>query len=350
MPLAAQHSLLADLEDLKAAMGQPLSHTQQQLLANAEQLNKWPIAQLISTFERNNNQSFILRHQISTHLQSQATGSSKNATVFGITGTPGAGKSSLIGELCLNLIKSDPSLSIAILAIDPSSQESGGALLGDRTRTIFPVHDKRIFFRSQATHHDLGGMGKSTFHVTRLLRKLFDLVLIETVGIGQSEIEVQQLADHTLLVMQPLAGDQVQFMKAGIMEVPDTFVINKCDEDQLARKSEHLLRSSLKLAKLYLDHEESAAKPIFKTSATKRKGIDALSEHLLAIKNTNDAATSLKRQEQYFKEKWIRDAYGEFGLGVYHHYCEQNELRQGSFEEQELAFKALMAKFLTNLN
>ena len=350
MPLSAQHLILSQLSSINEAMCEELSADNKSLLAQAFDLEKWPIAQLISTFERNNTQSLIQRHQISAYLQDHHTEDSKNAIVFGITGTPGAGKSSLIGELCLSLIDTHPELSIAILAIDPSSQESGGALLGDRTRTIFPVNDKRIFFRSQASHQDLGGMGKSTFHVTRLLRKLFDIILIETVGIGQSEIEVQRLADHTILVMQPLAGDQIQFMKAGIMEVPVTFIINKCDEEPLAKKSMHLLRSSLKLANIYIDNKETRPKDIFMTSATKHKGITSVCEHILNIRQNTDMTESLKQQEHYFLQKWIRQGYGEFGLGIYHHFKDRDNLRDGTFEERELAFKALIANFLTQLN
>lgn len=341
-------------EELNAQMHSALPDNIVKQIEQAKELEKWPIAQLISIFERNTTENFVTRHQIVSHLNDDKNGSHKDGMVLGVTGTPGAGKSSLIGELCLTLLQQRPEMSIAVLAIDPSSHESGGALLGDRTRTIFPVKDKRLFFRSQASQQDLGGMAKQTFHVTRLLRKLFDLIIIETVGIGQSEIEVQKLSDHTCLVMQPLAGDQVQFMKAGIMEVPDTFIINKCDEDTLAKKSLHLLKSSLKLASIYVenagDKQQATVKDIFLTSATKRKGIAELAEHILEQRDQAICPESLVQQEDYFLHKWINQAYGEFGEGVYKHFSDDVGLRGGTLEEKELRFKAIMARFINQIH
>jgi LAO/AO transport system kinase len=341
-------------EELNAQMHSALPDTIIEQIKQARELEKWPIAQLISIFERNTNENFVTRHQTISYLDRDDGGASKDGMVLGITGTPGAGKSSLIGELCLTLLQQRPEISIAVLAIDPSSHESGGALLGDRTRTIFPVKDKRLFFRSQASQQDLGGMSKQTFHVTRLLRKFFDLIIIETVGIGQSEIEVQKLSDHTCLVMQPLAGDQVQFMKAGIMEVPDTFIINKCDEDALAKKSLHLLKSSLKLASIYVenarDKQQASVKDIFLTSATKRKGIAELANHVLKHRDQAISEQSLAEQEDYFLHKWIRQAYGEFGEGVYEHFSDDVGLLSGTLEEKELRFKTIMARFINQIH
>jgi LAO/AO transport system kinase len=340
---------------LAEQMHQPLAMEHRQLLEQAKAHEKWPIAQLISIFERNTEANFIARHQIVSYLHEHAETFNKEALVLGITGTPGAGKSSLIGELCLSLLAKKPDISIAVLAIDPSSHESGGALLGDRTRTIFPIKDKRLFFRSQASQQDLGGLSKQTFHVTRLLRKLFDLIIIETVGIGQNEIEIQKLSDHSCLVMQPLAGDQVQFMKAGIMEVPNTFIINKCDEDALAKKSLHLLKASLKLAQIYVhdshtsSNTEQAAREIFLTSAIKKKGIDELANFILQLCQTFVNKESIAAQEHYFLQKWIRQAYGEFGMGIYRHLNADTCLKQGSFEEKEQGFKQLISQFLTHL-
>jgi len=336
-----------DPVELRKIKDEPLPEALATLLSKARSHEKWPVAQLISLFERNTRDCQISRHQLSSHIEKNATVFDKQAMILGVTGTPGAGKSSLIGALCLKLLNTDPNISIAVLAIDPSSQESGGALLGDRTRTLFPVNDNRLYFRSQASQRDLGGMSKITFHVTRILRKLFDVIIIETVGIGQSEIEVQRLSDHTCLVMQPLAGDQVQFMKAGIMEVPDTFIINKCDEDVLARKSLHLLKSSLKLAKIYVDNEASANKAIFLTSATKHKGIDALSEFVLSLTRQKDR-NCRNDQERYFLTKWIRQAYGEFGIAVYDQFADNEALTTGTFEEKEAYFKRLIASCLAD--
>lgn len=353
MSVAPHTPDLIELDALLEAFRQPLSPQHQQLLEQALDHEKWPTAQLISLFERSHRDSLIARHQIGHYLNTHPEQFGKQAMVVGITGTPGAGKSSLIGALCLELLERQPSMSIAVLAIDPSSQRSGGALLGDRTRIHFPAKEKRLFFRSQAAQQDLGGMARSTFHVTRLLRKLFDLVIIETVGIGQSEIEIQRLSDHTLLLMQPLAGDQVQFMKAGIMEIPDAFVINKCDEDQLARKSLHLLKASLKLARLQEPHDNQQAAPIFLTSATRNKGIDTLASHVevqLSEYPRSDIPARQQRHEDYFLRKWIMQAYGEFGLGILAHFATDPALQNGSFEEKELHFKRLVSRFLGELN
>jgi LAO/AO transport system ATPase len=306
-------ALDASLKELKSIDGTlhgPLDSEYEALITSALELEKWPIARLISVFERQELNQFVLRHGIIKALEKQTN--NKRAFTLGITGTPGAGKSTLIGELCQALLKQAPEMSIAVLAIDPSSTESGGALLGDRTRVNFPLNDKRLFFRSQASHQDLGGMGRLSYQVHRLLSHIFDLVIIETVGIGQSEIEVQQLADHTMLVMQPLAGDQVQFMKAGIMEVPNSFVINKCDEEDLAKRSIHLLRSSLKLAKIATPGTENET-PIFLCSALHRKGIPELAEYVVKQGITNRSATKDQEICDYFIQKWLEQSFGEFG-------------------------------------
>lgn len=340
----------SEQEELLSSMNEALPEALEELLLKAQNHEKWPIARLISIFERNTTENLIARHQIISYLNQHPGKFNKQALVLGITGTPGAGKSSLIGEACLSLLKDNADISIAVLAIDPSSHDSGGALLGDRTRVIFPVKDNRLFFRSQASQLDLGGMSKRTFHVTRLLRKLFDVIIIETVGIGQSEIEVQQLSDHTCLVMQPLAGDQVQFMKAGIMEVPDTFIINKCDEDALAKKSLHLLKSSLKLASIYVDHQEAKKKNIFLTSATKRKGIHELCQFILEQTKEKVCQNQLNHQENYFLHKWVKQAYGEFGMAIFELHAKDEKLCTGTLEQKELRYKQIISDFITHLN
>ena len=178
---------------------------------------------------------------------------------------------------------------------------------------------------------------------------------LKMIGIGQNEIEIQKLSDHTCLVMQPLAGDQVQFMKAGIMEVPNTFIINKCDEDALAKKSLHLLKSSLKLAQIYV-HDASAGhtqtkapRDIFLTSAIKKKGLEELANYILSVSQTAVTAELIKQQENYFLGKWIRQAYGEFGVSIYNHLNGDESLKDGSFEEKELKFKHMISQFLTHL-
>ena len=155
----------------------------------------------------------------------------RRARLIGLTGPPASGKSSLIAELALRLVAARPAAAVAVLAVDPSSPRSGGALLGDRVRVRFPPDDDRLFFRSQASCQELGGLGRHTFAVCRLLQHLFDCVLVETVGVGQSEVDVHRLVDRTYLVLPPQWGDAVQLMKAGILEIPDAVVLSKQDLD-----------------------------------------------------------------------------------------------------------------------
>jgi LAO/AO transport system kinase len=315
------------------------------LVASAGRLEKWPLAKLISLFETETEESKQSRQQVMSYLQAQHK-DGPGGFVLGITGTPGAGKSSLIGELCLSLLASADGLSVAVLAVDPSSQLSGGALLGDRTRTQLPVSNPRIFFRSQASDLDLGGVGRKTFQVVRLLRYFFDLVIIETVGIGQSEVEVKTLSDHTVLVMQPLAGDQVQFMKAGVMEVPDTFVVNKCDEDSLAKKSYHLLKSSLKLVHIYVGAEGDGNKQIFLTSALKQKGIGELADFVMSQISLAGNRQSLQNLEAYYLKKQVARVYGTYGLAVLERYEKSGLSMLKTFEEKEQAIFQLLGAAL----
>jgi LAO/AO transport system kinase len=278
------------------------------LLGRAAALEKHAVGRLISVVEQETDASRVRRAALFRHLAAQPGRHPDAARIIGVTGTPGTGKSSLIGRVCLRLLEQERTLRIAVLAIDPSSPVTGGALLGDRVRTHFPVGERRIFFRSQASRGDLGGVGRRTFAVTRLLRHLFDLVLIETVGIGQSEIDVTRLSDLTLLVLQPLAGDHIQFMKAGIMEVPDVFVVNKCDEEQLARRSLAELSSALEVAQM-----GGRAPRIFQTSALSGLGVDELAGFLAEQARLRPAPGVRRAQEAFFLRKAVAERYGRFG-------------------------------------
>lgn len=308
-----------------------LLHSLQQSAA----LKKWPLGKLISLFENRHPDAARKRHAISVHIRNHPQDFPRQARIIGFTGTPGAGKSSLIAELCRHLLALDGQIRIAVLAVDPSSQISGGSILGDRTRMRSGQKEERLFFRSQASNLELGGVSEATFQATRLLRHLFDLIIIETVGIGQNEIDIQYLTDHTFLVMQPLAGDQIQFMKAGIMEIPDGFIVNKCDEEKLARTSYHMLRASLKQARLIDlhakdDFREAAKDHIFLTSAAKGLGIENLANVLLTLPHRRTA----QQCDEFFLRKIVQRHYGEYGLRVLDR--EQGKLcGAGSFDELE---------------
>ena len=168
------------------------------------------------------------------------------AVVMGITGPPGAGKSTLCDQLAAALRAEQKT--VGILAVDPSSPYTGGALLGDRVRMQRHHADPGVFIRSMATRGWLGGLARATTEMTLLLDAAgFDVILIETVGAGQDEVEIARLADVTLVVLVPGMGDDVQAIKAGIMEIADVFVINKSDLPG-ADKLERELKASLSLA------------------------------------------------------------------------------------------------------
>ncbi|MCS7205203.1 MAG: P-loop NTPase fold protein [Leptospiraceae bacterium] len=269
--------------------------------------HKFSIAKLISLFENTKPELIEIKNQIIDYLKQK---SSHRGFFVGITGTPGVGKSTLTGKLALKVLEVSSESKVAILAIDPSSEISGGALLGDRTRVRLPIYEERIYFRSQANDRELGGLSKHTFSVSRVLFYLFDWIFIETVGIGQSEIEIQHIADTILLVLQPLTGDQIQFMKAGIMEIPNAFVINKWDQEKEAKKTYYTLKSTLSFVR-----PEMEKLPIFRVSAQKGLGLEEVLEYLIEEKSKK-TNFRLEEKEAYYFEKWVRTQYGLKGLEI----------------------------------
>jgi LAO/AO transport system kinase len=161
-----------------------------------------------------------------------------------VTGPPGAGKSSLLSEL-LRAWRAD-GRSVAVLAVDPSSKRSGGALLGDRARIAFDPADKDVFIRSTAAGEQLGGLAPATRAAASALAAAFDVVVVETVGVGQSETDVADVADSVAVVVQPGSGDVLQFLKAGIMEIPDVLVVTKADLGQIAMRARRDLHAALR--------------------------------------------------------------------------------------------------------
>lgn len=293
----------------------PLSDLRRQQIEMARQHKKLAIAKLVSLFENRLEVSAQERHDIVTFLRNDDR--SRQGCVIGFTGTPGAGKSTLIAELSKSLLEKSKDVSIAVLAVDPSSHISGGSILGDRTRLRMTENTERLYFRSQASNLELGGITQATYHATRILRYFFDFIFIETVGIGQNEIDIQHMGHHTFLVMQPLAGDQIQFMKCGIMEIPNSFIINKCDEEKLARTSYYMLRTALKQARLVeltaLDNAAQAHKEnIFLVSALKQTGLEPLMDHILSIRKT----LPQRNDDDFYLRKMIAREFGEFGLSL----------------------------------
>lgn len=192
------------------------------------------------------------------------------ATVIGITGSPGAGKSSLVDKLALYY--KNEGLRVGIVCIDPSSPFSGGAILGDRIRMSTLGMDKNVFIRSMATRGNLGGLSRSTVDAVAILDAAgYAKVIVETVGVGQDEVEIVKTADVSVVVLVPGMGDDIQAIKAGIMEIGDVFVINKADREGVLRTQKEL-ESLLSLA----HRPDMWNPPIVPTVATESKGIEDL--------------------------------------------------------------------------
>ncbi len=195
-----------------------------------------------------------------------------NALVIGITGSPGAGKSSLVDKLAM--FYREKGERIGIVCIDPSSPFSGGAILGDRIRMQALGLDKNVFIRSMATRGNLGGLSRATVDAVAILDAAgFNKIIVETVGVGQDEVEIVKTADVSVVVLVPGMGDDIQAIKAGIMEIGDVFVINKADREGVLR-TEKELEALLNLA----HRPDFWMPPIVKTVATENRGIEDLSK------------------------------------------------------------------------
>jgi LAO/AO transport system kinase len=232
--------------------------------------------------------------------------------LVGLTGPPGAGKSSLTAALVRVWRKR--ALGVGILAVDPSSPISGGALLGDRLRMLSGGLDASVFIRSLACRGEYGGLSAEVWPMSLVMLAAFDIVLVETVGVGQKEIDVSKLTDTTCFVAQPASGDSIQFLKAGIMEVPHVLVVNKADVGIAARKTLSELRATLRPP----SHAEDWRVPALAASATIGTGIEALADSIEAHRAWLVAKGLLTPVRQRFQAEWIikrlLEEFGRFGI------------------------------------
>ena len=241
------------------------------------------LARAISLVENNHDDGIKILESIQHN--------SKTALI-GITGPPGVGKSSLVNGLLDLLIKQNKK--VGVIAVDPSSPFNFGALLGDRVRMTKHFNSENIFIRSMASRGSLGGLCDKILEVTDLMRQApFDFIFIETVGVGQSEVEIAGLADTSVVVLVPEAGDEVQTMKAGLMEIADVFVVNKADHtdaDKLFKNLRTLVHEKVKEQEV----------EVIKTIATDGTGIENL---LAAIEKHNSNIQNENRHIHFLTEK-----------------------------------------------
>jgi LAO/AO transport system kinase len=245
------------------------------------------LSRMISMIESGDPEAF--------RILSTLDSSHGNAIVVGITGAPGAGKSSIVNEL-INEIRATGK-SVAIIAVDPSSPFTGGSILGDRIRMGTQYKDRQVFIRSLSSHGESGGIPLAISSILRLLdRANMDFIIVETVGVGQSELNIMNVVDTVLVALTPESGDSIQMIKAGLMEIADIYVVNKAD-----RPGSDKLIAELKTSLHYGLKKSSYPTPVIRTEAINHKGIVELLSGIL--KNHDHMKTTGNLQEKRRKQR-----------------------------------------------
>ena len=235
-----------------------------------------------------------------------ALGGEAPAHLVGVTGPPGAGKSTLLSALVAQW-RAD-GRTVAVLAVDPSSKRSGGSLLGDRARIDHDPKDDGILIRSTASGGRLGGLAAATREAADALAAVFDIVVVETVGVGQSETDVEEVCDTVAVVVQPASGDVLQFLKAGIMEVPDVLVVTKADLGDVAKRA----RADLDQALAALGSRDVPVVAV--SSVPPPSGIDELARELAAHRERTDVAARRLRARRLSALRELTAEHGDSAL------------------------------------
>jgi LAO/AO transport system kinase len=268
----------------KTALDKDLDNLSKDLLAG----NRRALARAISVVEDGGKPASALVKSLFQH--------SGRAHLIGITGSPGVGKSTLVDAL-ITAIR-DTGLKVGVLAIDPSSPFTGGAILGDRIRMQGHTLDKNVFIRSMANHGHTGGVALATYDAVRMLEASgYDVILIETVGVGQSELAIAQTADTTILVLMPGSGDDIQAIKSGIMEIGDIFVVNKGDLPG-ANKSASEITQSLELSTFQTEWRPPVIVSVAETGQGVKEIWQAAKEHRAYLEKSGLLAARRKHKVQ----------------------------------------------------